>query len=343
MVVLRYQIWPKNEGARNGAEDIEAAARRMQREMERSADEIIARMGDHIEHLEQLVEEADARAKRLERRLEELRDMTSSLPQPSSYDDGFEHLLKSSMAAENSVRQLEPPAPAREHLKQERLTVNDWEDAAALIVEEGPDVVVAPSVADVVDLPLTPEEEAWAAEENSATETVSPGRSASEADDSGKYSAIDSPGEEYASFPAVTETAHELSEASPQEAALGDAEENSSAMFITPEPTSDLAASAGEYPEDTRTPKEETNIPVSSQIIAENATGVSSEPSDETSADESKELFAATPGDTDSTTGKVRAMLAKGQTASEVARELHLGRGAVELILQMEKNQKEGQ
>ena len=72
MVVLRYQIWPKNEGARNGAEDIEAAARRMQREMERSADEIIARMGDHIEHLEQLVEEADARAKRLERRLEEL-------------------------------------------------------------------------------------------------------------------------------------------------------------------------------------------------------------------------------------------------------------------------------
>lgn len=343
MVVLRYQIWPKNEGARNGAEDIEAAARRMQREMERSADEIIARMGDHIEHLEQLVEEADAKAKSLERRLDELRDMTSSLPQTSSYDDGFEHLLKSSMAAETSVRQLELPAPARERLKQERLTVNDWEDAAALTMEEGPDVVVAPSVADVVDLPLTPEEEAWAAAENSATETVSPGRSASAADDPGEYSAIDSPGEEYASFTAVTETANELSGALPQEAAPGDAEENSSAMFITPEPTSDLAASAGEYREDTRTPEEETNIPASSQIIAENATGVSSEPLDKTSADESKEVFAATPGDTDSTTGKVREMLAKGQTASEIARELHLGRGAVELIQQMEKNQKEGQ
>ena len=343
MVVLRYQIWPKNEGARNGAEDIEAAARRMQREMERSADEIIARMGDHIEHLEQLVEEADARAKSLERQLDELRHITSSLPQTSSYDDGFEHLLKSSMAAENSVRQLEPPAPVRERLRQERLTVNDWEDAAALTVEEGPDVVVAPSVADVVDLPLTPEEEAWAAAENSETETVLSGRSASGADAPGEYSAIDSPGKEYAPFTAVPEMANELSEASPQEAAPGDAEENSSAMFITPEPTSDLAGSAGEYPEDSRTTEEETNILAPSQIIAGNAPGVSSEPLNETSADESKDLFAATPKDTDSPTGKVREMLAKGQTASEVARELHLGRGAVELILQMEKNQKEGQ
>ena len=89
--------------------------------------------------------------------------------------------------------------------------------------------------------------------------------------------------------------------------------------------------------------EEETNICAPSLITAGNAPGVSSDPLYETSADESKDLFAATPKDTDSPTGKVREMLAKGQTASEVARELHLGRGAVELILQMEKNQKEGQ
>ena len=56
-------------------EKIETAADRLQQELEQSADEIIARMGEHIDRLEALVAAADQRAALLEQQIERARNL----------------------------------------------------------------------------------------------------------------------------------------------------------------------------------------------------------------------------------------------------------------------------
>lgn len=50
---------------------------------------------------------------------------------------------------------------------------------------------------------------------------------------------------------------------------------------------------------------------------------------------------AASLPDEDSTAQKIRERLSQGHSAADIAREFHIGRGAVELIEQMGKNKTE--
>ena len=86
-------------------EKIETAADRLQQELEQSADEIIARMGEHIDHLETLVAEADRRAALLEQQIERARNL-----QPVETEE-FSRLLDRSMTREASPAQDTVSAP----------------------------------------------------------------------------------------------------------------------------------------------------------------------------------------------------------------------------------------
>lgn len=77
ILIVRRDLW---QGGK--ADEVEEAALKVRFEMEHSADEIIARMGTHIDHLEKLVAEADERAALLSRQIEELRSEKSAEPPP---------------------------------------------------------------------------------------------------------------------------------------------------------------------------------------------------------------------------------------------------------------------
>ena len=363
VVVLRHQIWPNTEGSREKAEEVKEASLRMKREMERSADEIIERMGEHIDRLEHLVEEADQRAKTLEEQIAALRH--PALPQRGgSRDDDFDALLSASLAVENEVGHMPPllrpssrsasdvaayRAPggqpfydaedrdgnvavgdwtegrSADDLPDERelLTVEAWEKGARPIDE--PEIVVSASVADVADLPLTPEEEAWAAAEEGLPEiasdlsTESRAISDEEIPESVSDSDADTDGENMT---------HTLSE-------------RTDTFFVVPERDEDVAA-LSESLETLPPTGQEMEEEVAHQNEAAGDADVLAV-SQETVADNplTPLSVAASLPDEDSTAQKIRERLSQGHSAADIAREFHIGRGAVELIEQMGKNKTE--
>lgn len=365
VVVLRHQIWPHTEGGRGKAEEVEEASRRMKREMERSADEIIERMGEHIERLEHLVKEADERAKALEEQLASLRHPALSERSEARADD-FDDLLAASLAVENDVGQISPrlrPPPAlaaheayeerpfydavepMEHaeevdLAEERfvdasyrdsnlLTVAAWEDGTR--AAEEPEVVVSASVADVADLPLTPEEEAWAAAEEGLPEII------------GDRSPVD---EEVVFKEAGTASAAYIeAERTPDLPS-----EQRDAFFTAPiredeaaelhDPLAEAALSGQEAKEETERDSETADSAAAEDVLAHGERLTEEKPQGE--EPHAAPLFTAPPlPEGDSTAQKIRERLAQGTSTADIAREFHIGRGAVELISQMEKNKAE--
>ena len=114
-------------------EKAEKAAERLQQGLEQSADEIIARMGEHIDRLEALVAEADKRAALLEQQIERARNL-----QPVETEN-FSRLLDQSMTRETAhADSAVLPAPAVKH--------EAMDAAAAVIPKEAVSEEVSPAV-----------------------------------------------------------------------------------------------------------------------------------------------------------------------------------------------------
>jgi len=85
---------------------LEASAKRLRDELEQSADEIIARMGAHIDRLERLIREADEKSAALQRRLDAMAAVDEKpLMEPKDAADSFSQTLQQSIAAGEAVRQ----------------------------------------------------------------------------------------------------------------------------------------------------------------------------------------------------------------------------------------------
>ncbi len=172
VVILRRQIWPDGIGAK--PKDAEEATKKLREEMERSADQIIARMEAHTDRLEKLVTEADRKSKEIDEKLAALKEASKgankeAVDSVKKSGDDFEDILSSSMKSEaTSARPYaEPKTWAAPNLLSEDELAKTKRGARATKTNEGthrsgngPEVVVSSSVADVVDLPLTPEEAA---------------------------------------------------------------------------------------------------------------------------------------------------------------------------------------
>ncbi|MGP1365834.1 MAG: hypothetical protein ACTTKW_00740 [Schwartzia sp. (in: firmicutes)] len=373
VVVLRHQIWPNTEGSKSKAEAVEEAAQRMKREMERSADEIIQRMSDHIEQLEHLVEEADQRVKVLEAQIETLR--RPILPQPSAPKDAFDDLLSASLAVDNAVGQRTPilrstpqPSPAvaahaisgtplayddsvfmdttetgdSEDFAEEPygdsglLTVAAWEAGEGEIEE--PEVVVSASVADVADLPLTPEEEAWAAAEEGLPEIPR-----------GEYPTPEAPHDSFCEESAAPPMS--FSETGEQDFCdVGFVGQEAPVLGL---PTEDgthgdqalsseaVVSTSGTEPNPLDSASSPSPEIVSEAVVsakgADRDTDMTAVSDEEESA--SLEVPAAALPESDLPAQKIRERLSEGKSTTEIAKEFHVGRGAVELISQMVKNQ----
>lgn len=433
VVVLRHQIWPTTEGGRGKAEEVEEASRRMKREMEQSADEIIARMGAHIDRLEHLVEEADARAKALEEQLKALKNPALS-KSGEEHGDDFDDLLAASLAVENEVGQMSPPLRtppssrsdvygvhdgARYHVPEVRgvvdtaeleedslfdaqqqeselLTVEAWEKGAPFVEE--PEIVVSASVADVADLPMTPEEEAWAAAEEGLPDGSKEGDSVPpvfqetalgegvaapslpledmyeagdeapvehvdmqvyvssdgyapfetapvatgiyESDEGRETSEVSMPGEGVSAFPdEIADFSDDMDDRGlSHHAAQAEA---FFAMTTGAEAPAEVSASAEEAMQEGEGTGEEAVHP---HEAAGDDDMSAPFPQERIEAPSSPALtFPSSPSsEGDSMAQKIRERLSEGRATADIARELHIGRGAVELISQMDKNKIEG-
>ncbi|MGN0941092.1 MAG: hypothetical protein ACI4OA_05245 [Selenomonadaceae bacterium] len=173
VVILRHQIWPDGIGAK--PKDAEEATKKLREEMERSADQIIARMEAHTDRLEKLVAEADKKSQEIDEKIAALKAASNgakkagSEPAASAKTSGgaFEEILNTSIKDDGATpRQHDEPktwaAPnllsAEELAKTKRGVHAATKAASSHQNGNGPEVVVSSSVADVVDLPMTPEE-----------------------------------------------------------------------------------------------------------------------------------------------------------------------------------------
>ena len=75
-VILRHQILPDSEKSK--PREAEEATDKLRRQMENSADQIIARMEAHTERLERLVREADEKSRKLDEQMTAARTLEKS-------------------------------------------------------------------------------------------------------------------------------------------------------------------------------------------------------------------------------------------------------------------------
>lgn len=116
-------------------EKAETAAERLQQGLEQSADEIIARMGEHIDRLEALVAEADKRAVLLEQQIERARNL-----QPVE-TESFSRLLDQSMTRETAHAESAVLPAGAVPVKHEAVDIT-----AAAIPKESVSEEVSPAV-----------------------------------------------------------------------------------------------------------------------------------------------------------------------------------------------------
>lgn len=95
---------------------LEASSKRLREELEQSADEIIARMGVHIDRLERLIREADKKTALLQQQLDASRAVLSALSaQEADSTVSFASTLQKSIAAEAAAeQQTQPVVPMQE-------------------------------------------------------------------------------------------------------------------------------------------------------------------------------------------------------------------------------------
>ena len=403
VVVLNRQLWQKRE---SGAptEELEEASRRLRREMEKSADEILSRMSAKIDRLERLVTEADERSQRLERQLAEQREAAKIREEAPRPQRGFEEILSDSLAEEELPDERPPRREASPTGVRRRSAA--WAEQASVPVDSlarktppvalapSLEVVVAPSVADVVDLPMMApevEELTWTAADDLA-ETAEPSAYTEEAVVSyDAYPTASRPAEVvpappmaaaseyappvagyetpaaapassapvlpeiaptaasvpegYAAAQAMTGYAPEVSGESVSYGSLADAgavvPENSPLARMTgAEADGSFADYASEMPDATA---EETPL-LSETPDEEAANDVAGEwetPEDREAAEEAQQVDEALQGSRLAASNRARELLEQGRSVEEVAREIHMGRSAVELMAQIVRRKSE--
>lgn len=193
LVLLRRNDWLKlitGETQQSRLDDVEEASAKLRYELQHSADQIIERMGSHIDRLERLIVEADRRSGELEEQLRKTEDKYQKLLRQqarresarstSSVDyNRQDAYVKQPIASHESVQvpvgvqSLREVSAAKSNMQpfsdmlEESMALMDSTDVYEQHAHDNqhayaaePEVVVSPSVADVVGLPLTSEEAA---------------------------------------------------------------------------------------------------------------------------------------------------------------------------------------
>ena len=122
--------------------EVEDSAERLRYELEQSADEIISRMGTHMDRLEQLIAEADRRIEALDARAA-ARKQEEEVPERADVEN-FSRLLRETMAsAETAAMQRPQPVREMQSFQQEAVVpeeeVSQAMDAPATMERELPE------------------------------------------------------------------------------------------------------------------------------------------------------------------------------------------------------------
>lgn len=122
--------------------EVEDSAERLRYELEQSADEIISRMGAHMDRLEQLIAEADRRIEALDARAA-ARKREEEVPERADVEN-FSRLLRETMAsAETAAMQRPQPVREMQSFQQEAVVpeeeVSQAMDAPATMERELPE------------------------------------------------------------------------------------------------------------------------------------------------------------------------------------------------------------
>ena len=122
--------------------EVEDSAERLRYELEQSADEIISRMGTHMDRLEQLIAEADRRIEALDARAA-ARKREEEVPERADVEN-FSRLLRETMAsAETAAMQRPQPVREMQSFQQEAVVpeeeVSQAMDAPATMERELPE------------------------------------------------------------------------------------------------------------------------------------------------------------------------------------------------------------
>ena len=123
-------------------QEIQQSTAHLKEELERSGDAIIARLGSHVSHLEELIREADAKNALLDARISESRRLDAEIAQ---HLDELKLVLEQAKARQRSLAAL--PAEAA-HGQPERIRV-DAQDFAAVLqssIEREPASIYEPPV-----------------------------------------------------------------------------------------------------------------------------------------------------------------------------------------------------
>lgn len=393
LVVLRRNDWLKlltGETQHSHFDDAEEASAKLRYELQHSADQIISRMGLHIERLEHLVAEADQRSHELEGKLIQLEESyqrllkrteaepvrraaaQSGLIEHNRQDAYVQHPVSGVELRHMPLTQAAPQGIPGEHgehqpfadMLEESMTFTDSTDgyeqrarATHPGYEMDPEVFVSPSVADVVGLPLTPEE---AADVEAAT-VIEP------AEEMQPMPEADFAAEPRQQIPQRVVQQMQPTQMMPQQPMMQSSQMDaqtrqpmmqSQQMEAQPQqvfaPVAAAQPTAGQY-----APVEEEHKTDTSYDLAASLKNSAMETAD--TVQEADEAEAQEPQEAEEkqdnaeqeekdrqaveeaiqlhgggASERARELLAEGKSVEEVAREVHLGRGAVELIKQME-------
>ncbi|BAL82278.1 hypothetical protein SELR_05700 [Selenomonas ruminantium subsp. lactilytica TAM6421] len=134
VLVVRY-ISQRRQGV--DMEELQTSTEQLKAELTRSADAVIARMGNHIQHLEGLIRQADERNVRLEASLNEYKRLAGEMEERSATlnrELSEARRVIAELAAYQSVPLVPPASPirSRQAAISARRRVDDQEFAAVL-------------------------------------------------------------------------------------------------------------------------------------------------------------------------------------------------------------------
>lgn len=423
LVLLRRNDWLKlitGETQQSRLDDVEEASAKLRYELQHSADQIIERMGSHIDRLERLIVEADRRSGELEEQLRKTEDKYQKLLRQQARRESARSIssvdynrqdayVKQPIASHESVQvpvgvqSLHEVSAAKSSMQpfsdmlEESMALMDSTDAYEQHAHDTqhayaaePEVVVSPSVADVVGLPLTSEEaadiEAATALEHEPEPVTYPMAHSSDLQNVPEEMRTDGepqglPGfsqepqhmvhtDEFSQM--MQESYEEIPEMYEQQVPVQgvSAQGNDYAGYVSGNYGEELSISertesqiishvdpasghreyqTSEMPEQGVTGQQETTEQESQTeagaAIREQGVQEAPQPaeiSEQTELDEDAKERQAVEEALQLRGGGVseraRKLLAEGKSVDDVAREVHLGRGAIELIKQMELN-----
>lgn len=436
LVLLRRNDWLKlitGETQQSRLDDVEEASAKLRYELQYSADQIIERMGSHIDRLERLIVEADRRSGELEEQLRKTEDKYQKLLRQQARRESARSIssvdynrqdayVKQPIASHESVQvpvgvqSLHEVSAAKSSMQpfsdmlEESMALMDSTDAYEQHAHDTqhayaaePEVVVSPSVADVVGLPLTSEEaadiEAATALEHEPEPVTYPMAHSSDLQNVPEVMRTDGEPQDLPGFSQepqhmghtdefsqmMQESYEEIPEMYEQQGPVHgvSAQGNDYAGYVSGNYGEELPISertesqiisyvepasghqeyqTSEMPEQGVTGQQETaeqesqtesgaaireqgvqEAPQPAEISEQGTpNGEADEISEQTELDEDAKERQAVEEALQLRGGgaseRARKLLAEGKSVDDVAREVHLGRGAIELIKQMELN-----